>query len=111
MEFQGDQVRKSQKYEKRCSGCSVGRNRNCIEYHCKLTSKMDVLQSNHNSCRKKCIKVSYKIQMTIMINWNAAQTRKHYTKIEYGLQTLDGGKLGSLVRDSTDFGKKAIDHS
>ncbi len=46
-----------------------------------------------------------------MINWNAAQTRTLYTQIENGLQTLDGGKLGSLVWDSTDFGKKAFDHS
>jgi hypothetical protein len=49
--------------------------------------------------------------MTIMINWNAAQTRMLYTQIENGLQTLDGGKLGSLVRDSTDYGKEAIDRS
>ncbi len=66
---------------------------------------MDVLQSNLDSCRKNYIKVSYKLQMTIMINWNAAQTRTLYTQIENGLQTLDKGKLGSLVRDSTDFGK------
>ncbi len=60
---------------------------------------------------KNLIKVSYKLQMTIMINWNAAQTRTLYTQIKNGLQTLDGGKLESLVRDSTDFGKKAIDHT
>ncbi len=60
---------------------------------------------------KNYIKVSYKLQMTIIINWNAAQTRTLYTQIKNGLQTLDGGKLGSLVPDSTDFGKKAIDHS
>ncbi len=60
---------------------------------------------------KNYIKVSHKLQMTIMINGNAAQTRTLYTQIENGLRTLDGGKLGSLVRDSTEFGKKAIDHS
>jgi hypothetical protein len=60
---------------------------------------------------KNYIKVSYKLQMMMMINWNAAQTRTLYTQIENGLQTLDGNKLGSLVRDSTtEFGKKAIDH-
>ena len=63
------------------------------------------------SAEKNYIKVSYKLQITIMINWNAAQTRTLYTQIENGLQTLDGNKLGSLVRDSTtEFGKKAIDH-
>ncbi len=60
---------------------------------------------------KNYIKVSHKLQMTIIINWNAAQTRMLYTQIENGLRMLDGGKLGSLVRDSTEFGKKAIDHS
>jgi len=60
---------------------------------------------------KNLIKVSYKLQMTTMINWNAAQTRTLYTQIENGLQTLDGGKLGSLVQDTTNFGKKAFDHS
>ena len=72
---------------------------------------MDALQFNHDSCQKKLFKVSHKLQMMIMINWNAAQTRTLYTQIENGLQTLDGGKLGGLVRDSTDFGRKAIDHS
>ena len=46
-----------------------------------------------------------------MTNWNEAQTRTLHIQIENGLQMLNGCKLGSLVRDSTDFGKKAIDHS
>ncbi len=44
-----------------------------------------------------------------MTNWDEAQTTTLH--IENCLHTLNGDKLGSLVRDSTDFGKKAIDHS
>ncbi len=34
--------------------------------------------------------------MTIMTNWNVAQMRTLHIQIENDLQTLNGGKLGSL---------------